>query len=190
MKRVLTNEVWGFYTGAGGGKETDGSDQQNNNAPQEKTRQRPIQAAKIFGFIALTLGCRRSGSSESSAGSVYAPSALWQWVRNYLVYVFHKKHDFPPYTASPRNAVYDLLDENGTEKVRIALAGDWGTGTDEAQDVANRMELFKAHFTIIGDVYCVGEPPGGNQYAVTRTYKDNFKTLAKIWMGSGALLAD
>jgi hypothetical protein len=94
----------------------------------------------------------------------YAPSALWQWVRNYLAYIFHKKHDFPPYTASPQNAVYDLLDENGTEKVRIALAGDWGTGTDEAQDVANQMEHFKPHFTIhIGDVYYVGDAPEVNE---------------------------
>lgn len=31
---------------------------------------------------------------------------------------------------------------------------------------------------------------GGNQYTVTRTYKNNLKTLAQIWMGSGALLAD
>jgi two-component system LytT family response regulator len=31
---------------------------------------------------------------------------------------------------------------------------------------------------------------GGNQYTVTRTYKGNLKTLAKIWMGNGTLLAD
>jgi two-component system, LytTR family, response regulator len=31
---------------------------------------------------------------------------------------------------------------------------------------------------------------GGHQYVVTRTYKNNLKTLAKTWMGSGALLAD
>jgi two-component system, LytTR family, response regulator len=31
---------------------------------------------------------------------------------------------------------------------------------------------------------------GGNQFVVTRTYKNNLKTLAKTWMGSGALLAD
>jgi DNA-binding LytR/AlgR family response regulator len=31
---------------------------------------------------------------------------------------------------------------------------------------------------------------GGNQFVVTRSYKNNLKTLAKTWMGSGALLAD
>jgi two-component system LytT family response regulator len=31
---------------------------------------------------------------------------------------------------------------------------------------------------------------GGDKFVVTRTYKNNLKTLAKTWMGSGALLAD
>jgi two-component system, LytTR family, response regulator len=31
---------------------------------------------------------------------------------------------------------------------------------------------------------------GGSQYVVTRTYKNNLKTLAKTWMGNGTLLAD
>jgi DNA-binding LytR/AlgR family response regulator len=31
---------------------------------------------------------------------------------------------------------------------------------------------------------------GGNQYVVTRTYKNNLKILAETWMGNGALLAD
>lgn len=28
---------------------------------------------------------------------------------------------------------------------------------------------------------------GGNEYTVTRTYKENLKSLAEFWMGSGAL---
>lgn len=96
--------------------------------------------------------------------SFFAPSALWAWVRSYLAYVFHKKHDFPPYTAAPQNAVYELLDENGAETVRIALAGDWGTGTTEAERVADQMQKFKPHFTLhIGDVYYVGDPPEVNE---------------------------
>jgi DNA-binding LytR/AlgR family response regulator len=31
---------------------------------------------------------------------------------------------------------------------------------------------------------------GGNQYVVTRTYKNNLKALAKTWMGGGTLLAE
>ncbi|HVO60823.1 MAG TPA: metallophosphoesterase [Terriglobales bacterium] len=56
--------------------------------------------------------------------------------------------------------MYDLLDESGLDKVRIAVAGDWATGTDEAESVAEQMKAFKPHFTIhLGDVYYVGDPP-------------------------------
>ncbi len=81
--------------------------------------------------------------------SRFSPSALWEWIRNYLAYVFHKKHDFPPFTASPKLAMYDLLDENNsTQNVKLSIAGDWGTGTGEAESVANCVKQFKPHFTI------------------------------------------
>src|SRR2546422_11631733 len=68
--------------------------------------------------------------------SMFSPSALWDWMRSYLSYVFHKKHVFPPHTASPVSALYDLLDENGGNEVRVSVTGDWGTGTGEAESVA------------------------------------------------------
>ena len=96
--------------------------------------------------------------------SVFSPSALWTWLRAYLAYVFRKRHDFPGHTLSPQNAVYHLLDEHGSDTVRIALAGDWGTGTDEAECVARQMKAFNPHFTIhIGDVYYVGDPQSVNE---------------------------
>lgn len=91
--------------------------------------------------------------------ALFAPSALVTWFKKYVSYVLRRKHPFPPYTKSPRHAVYDLLDENGADNVRIALAGDWGTGTAEAEKVAGQMEAFRPHFTIhIGDIYYVGDP--------------------------------
>src|SRR5215467_9326885 len=96
--------------------------------------------------------------------SLFSPAALWNWLRNYLAYVFRTKHPFPPHTMALQNAVYDLLDEAGTDTVRIALAGDWGTGTQEAANVASQMKAFDPHFTLhIGDVYYVGEPPEVNE---------------------------
>ena len=68
--------------------------------------------------------------------SSFAPAAILKWARHYLAYVIRDKHFFPPHTASPQNAMYDLLDEQGSDHVRIALAGVWGTGTDEAAAVA------------------------------------------------------
>ncbi len=44
-------------------------------------------------------------------------------------------------------------------EIRIALAGDWGTGTDEAAKVAAEIEAFEPHYAIhLGDVYYVGDP--------------------------------
>jgi hypothetical protein len=96
---------------------------------------------------------------------MFSPMALWGWVRNYLAYVFHKKHYFPPFTASPTNAMYDLLDEHGgASNVRVSMAGDWGTGTEESFQVANGIEQFQPHFTIhLGDVYYVGDPLSVNE---------------------------
>lgn len=60
--------------------------------------------------------------------------------------------------------MYELRDENGSDNVRVAVAGDWGTGTEEAERVAEQMKRFKPHFTIhIGDVYYVGDPPEVNE---------------------------
>jgi hypothetical protein len=97
--------------------------------------------------------------------SMFSPSAVWGWMRNYLAYVFHKKHDFPSCTASPSLAMYDLLDgNNSAQNVKVSIAGDWGTGTGEAESVANSMSKFNAHFTIhIGDVYYIGDPPAVNE---------------------------
>ncbi len=96
--------------------------------------------------------------------SMFSPSALWEWIRNYLAYVLHKKHYFPPFTASPKHAVYDLLDENGAQNVKVSIAGDWGTGTGEAESVANCIKEFTPHFTVhIGDVYYVGDPQSVNE---------------------------
>ena len=61
--------------------------------------------------------------------------------------------------------MYDLLDEHGgTSSVRISMAGDWGTGTEEALTVAGEMQKFVPHFTIhLGDVYYVGDPLSVNE---------------------------
>jgi hypothetical protein len=111
--------------------------------------------------------------------SMFSPSSLGEWIRNYLAYLFKKKHMFPPYTASPQNAIYDLLDENGTENVRLSVAGDWGTGTNEAAAVARQMTNFKPHFTIhMGDVYYVGDPPSVNENCLgTKNPNNNYDAV-------------
>jgi hypothetical protein len=109
--------------------------------------------------------------------SLFSPDALWEWIRRYLAYVVRPKHFFPPYTASPVSAVYPLSSKNGSEVVNICIAGDWATGTEEAQRVAdNMMESSDPDFTIhIGDVYYVGDPPEVNENCLgVRNPRNNY----------------
>ena len=94
---------------------------------------------------------------------MFSPSALWEWITKYLKYAFRRRHACPAYTASTTSAVYMLPGDDGSA-VRITMAGDWGTGTDEADEVARQMLAFKPQFTIhLGDVYYVGDAPEINE---------------------------
>jgi Calcineurin-like phosphoesterase len=45
------------------------------------------------------------------------------------------------------------------DQATLSFVGDWGTGTDEAQEVANCVREFSPDFTVhLGDVYFVGGP--------------------------------
>jgi hypothetical protein len=90
--------------------------------------------------------------------AAFAPNRLWRWLTEYWRFRIGKRHPFQTYEGSHRdNGVYRL--RGGGDGIRIALAGDWGTGTDEAFHVASRMRAFRPHYTIhLGDVYYVGDP--------------------------------
>jgi calcineurin-like phosphoesterase family protein len=95
--------------------------------------------------------------------SMFSAGVIWDWVKHYLKYVFNAKHGFVDSSASPVQAVYPLTGDDNTP-IRVAIAGDWGTGTDEAAHVASTMEDFHPHYTIhLGDVYYVGDPPEVNE---------------------------
>jgi hypothetical protein len=86
--------------------------------------------------------------------SAFLPSNLVKWIPRVAKYWFHKKHAFRDYAAPERgNGIYAIDD-----RVKISMAGDWGTGTDEAKQVAAAMEKAEPDFTIhLGDVYYVGD---------------------------------
>jgi len=49
-----------------------------------------------------------------------------------------------------------LASRDGGEVVKLAIAGDWGTGTNEAYRVAAGISAFTPDYTIhLGDVYYV-----------------------------------
>jgi hypothetical protein len=89
--------------------------------------------------------------------AAFSPQRIFEWAREYLKYRIGRRHPFQVYAPSDRDqGVYTL--EGGGE-IRIAMAGDWATGTDEAECVAKLMETFEPHYSIhLGDVYYVGGP--------------------------------
>ncbi|HYK89533.1 MAG TPA: metallophosphoesterase [Acidobacteriota bacterium] len=98
--------------------------------------------------------------------SALEPQALWQWITQYLGHRIGFRHKFLTYDGtSGDRGVYQLGDDSviggrpdSRREIRVSLAGDWGTGTDEAAEVAAGIEKFAPHYTIhLGDVYYVGE---------------------------------
>jgi hypothetical protein len=94
--------------------------------------------------------------SEESYSPLFGflPSRLVKWIPHVMRYWFHKKHELRDYTTAGKgNGVYSAED-----RVTLSLIGDWGTGTDEAQKVADCVTAFGPDFTIhLGDVYYVGD---------------------------------
>jgi hypothetical protein len=88
--------------------------------------------------------------------AAFAPQQLGKWLWQYLSHRLGRRHPFQTYAASdPDQGVYKLA---GDGEIRLALAGDWATGTDEANAVAVLMTAFKPHYSIhLGDVYYVGD---------------------------------
>ena len=89
-------------------------------------------------------------------------AVLWVW--HYLRSRFGRKYPFPDYTtAGEDDGVYDLVasaeEPEAAEPVVISLLGDWGSGTREAYEAAERVKADGPHYTIhLGDIYYVGSP--------------------------------
>lgn len=95
---------------------------------------------------------------------------IWPWITNWIKATYQtdiesvvvpaeKKFPFPAYPATGEKGHYDLSGFAAPDgSIRISLAGDWGTGTDVAQQVADSMVRNNPELTIhLGDVYYVGE---------------------------------
>jgi hypothetical protein len=93
-------------------------------------------------------------------------------------YWFKKKHAFRDYTTHNKGTgIYPMND-----RAKISLAGDWGTGTDEAKKVALAMEKSQPDFTIHeGDVYYVGD-----NNAVRENFLERNESLCASKVADGA----
>lgn len=100
----------------------------------------------------------------------FLPQNLWPWVKNYLKYAFNRKHPFLSYPAHGEQGVYQMKAADGGQIVKISIAGDWGTGTEEAAKVASGMLNFQPDYTIhLGDVYYVGDTEEINENCLGET---------------------
>ncbi len=98
---------------------------------------------------------------------LYNPKAWSDWMKSYVKNRLGPRHKFNYYEPLQAGAgVYPLRQASGPH-VRLALAGDWGTGTDEARRVAAAMAATKPHFTIhLGDIYYVGSLAEVNEHVL------------------------
>ncbi len=100
----------------------------------------------------------------------FARSDTLRWFLEYIRYRIGPQARVPDLCGQrARDGIYTLKSDE--PDIRIGLAGDWGTGTDEAFKVATLIEQFSPHYTIhLGDVYFVGDP---------REVGENFLGIAK-----------
>jgi hypothetical protein len=83
-----------------------------------------------------------------------------RWASHVIRYMLSRRHPFQKYP--PGGGIY-----RADEKLCLSIAGDWGTGTDEALEVTNRMAAHKPDYTIhLGDVYYVGDLPELNVHCL------------------------
>jgi len=100
--------------------------------------------------------------STFSLAKDYLKIQIFQWVGHYLKSRFRPKWPFADYRAfEDDNGIYNLAastrNPDPAEPVQIALAGDWGSGTEDAFDVGQSVNLGFPHYTIhLGDIYYVG----------------------------------
>lgn len=88
--------------------------------------------------------------------------AVWQWLIHYVQVMFTPRHAFPVYAASPSGqpGVFPM-----PEQCRVALAGDWGSGTPSAYRVRQRLQEQAPDMTIhLGDIYYSGTVKEVEQY--------------------------
>lgn len=111
-----------------------------------------------FFHSGFTAHFRAGGScyshEEYNPLSAFLPGHLLKWIPHVARFWFRKRHPFRDFTEPGHgNGIFQIEDQ-----AKLGILGDWGTGTDESQFVAERVLEFKPDFTIhLGDVYYVGD---------------------------------
>jgi len=94
------------------------------------------------------------------------------WFVHLTRYFGEKKYPFPSYPP-PQTGIYKVPNE-----LTLSIAGDWGTGTDEADNVTQRMAAREPHYTIhLGDVYYIGDLPELEQNCLNQQTDPRYKPV-------------
>lgn len=123
------------------------------NVPRAFGRSHRLTQAELYRATAY------EGKSRLARTADYLKIEVLQWVWHYLRSRLGQRYPFAAYHAgSSDRGIYDLaLGAGSPDPVKVSLVGDWGTGTQEASDVADLVSRGAPHFTVhLGDVYYVG----------------------------------
>src|ERR1022692_3142037 len=125
--------------------------------PEETGPGKDLGNFKGFTLSRISAHFHAAGAGYSTATydpiAAFLPNRLFVWLSHVVKYWFHKNHAFRDYTTHGKGTGIYSIDD----RVKISIAGDWGTGTDEARIVAAVMNKADPDFTIhLGDVYYVG----------------------------------
>jgi len=134
-------------------------------ATPETTPQPPV---RMFRHHSMLIGLKRSGfhshlRKSAARGKfpgwqIFLPQNLLPWLWNCTKYSFRRKHPFLAYPAHGDQGLYPLVSADGGPTIRLSIAGDWGTGTEEAYKVATLMNDSGPDYTVhLGDIYYVGD---------------------------------
>jgi hypothetical protein len=90
--------------------------------------------------------------------SAFLSTRALLWAVEYAWHRLGPRHALLDYGQGSDRGIYPLtVPGQAGGPVRLALAGDWGTGTDEAAHVAHQIAEWAPHYTVhLGDVYYVG----------------------------------
>jgi hypothetical protein len=91
--------------------------------------------------------------------AAFLPHQSWRWISSYAQQMLRRRYGpYPVYAGTGQSGIYALRSASVKGGVRISIASDWGTGTQEAAQVAESMTAGEPDYTIhLGDIYYVGD---------------------------------